>query len=207
MADNYVTISDLNEVSTISDVCKILVDDSTGGDTRFTLLKTIKDYIVSGIRPSINTTTNTWFIGSVDTGVVATQRDFSINPIDLLNEVIGTLSIDNIDGGHKHDNLATISKFTEIDGKPYFDGNEISSSTVTDTSVVKSFKQMPEPNESLVNTVVQYTGNNTNDLSMGNFYECILNSSNSTYFWSKINNYSTLEPKDINLIIEEIWSE
>jgi hypothetical protein len=78
MADNYVTINDLVQVTNITDACKLLIDDSTGGDTKSALVSVLKAYLVEGITPHINQTTQTWFVGTTDTGVsVKSGIDFS----------------------------------------------------------------------------------------------------------------------------------
>lgn len=69
MVDNYVTIGDLEQIQELSDTDKLLIDNSTRGDTKSAFVSVLKSYLTKSITPSINETTKTWFIGNTDTGV------------------------------------------------------------------------------------------------------------------------------------------
>jgi hypothetical protein len=75
MADNFVTIGDLETVGSLEDNFKILVDDAAGGDTKAALVSILRQYLVAGVTPTVNSTTKTWYVGSTDTGVPATLID------------------------------------------------------------------------------------------------------------------------------------
>lgn len=68
MADNYITIGDLEQIDTLSDTDKLLIDNSAMGDTKSALVSVLKTYLTESIAPSINKNTETWFIGHTDTG-------------------------------------------------------------------------------------------------------------------------------------------
>lgn len=71
MVDNYVTIGDLAQVSELKDTYKLLIDDSTGGDTKSAVVSVLKSYLISKVTPTINENTQTWFVDDKDTGVTA----------------------------------------------------------------------------------------------------------------------------------------
>ncbi|WP_312369051.1 hypothetical protein [Lachnoclostridium sp.] len=76
MADSYVTIGDLELLNSLDDNYKLLIDDSKNGDTKSALVSVLKEYLINDIKPNINKDTNTWFVGNVDTGILASGIDF-----------------------------------------------------------------------------------------------------------------------------------
>mgnify|MGYP000894021539 FL=1 len=71
MADTFITIGDLELVNILQDHYKLLIDDSTNGDTKAALVSVLRDYLAEHIKPSIDKTTYHWLIGDTDTGIVA----------------------------------------------------------------------------------------------------------------------------------------
>lgn len=53
MLDNYVTIDQLKPISALNDQCRIIIDDSTGGDTKVTTVNTLKTYTISDIEKNV----------------------------------------------------------------------------------------------------------------------------------------------------------
>lgn len=90
MTDNYITIGELEQASTLTDQCKLLIDDSTNGDTKTALVSVLRAYLVDGITPHVNETTGSWFVGDTDTGVKANGIDFDA----FLNTLTVTASQD-----------------------------------------------------------------------------------------------------------------
>lgn len=70
MANSYVTIGNLGLVTSLADTNKLLIDDSTGGDTKAAEVSTLKQYLINAVTPQINLTTRTWWVNGVDTGVL-----------------------------------------------------------------------------------------------------------------------------------------
>ena len=77
---NTATIGDLALLDTLTDECRLLIDESNGSDTKAALISVLKRYIVDGITPNIDASSGNWLVGDYDTGVVAK----------------GTVSIDNL---------------------------------------------------------------------------------------------------------------
>lgn len=69
MSDNFVTIGDLEQLSSLADSHKLLIDDSTEGDTKSASVSVLKDYLVADITPRIDEDTMTWFVGDTNTGI------------------------------------------------------------------------------------------------------------------------------------------
>lgn len=53
MLDNYVTMDQLKSISSINDQCRILIDDSTGGDAKVATANTLKTYIINDIEDAV----------------------------------------------------------------------------------------------------------------------------------------------------------
>lgn len=76
MVDTFITIGDMDLVSVLQDHYKLLIDDSTGGDTKAALVSVLKTYLVNDIKPHIDSSTGHWFIGNADTGLSVVGVEF-----------------------------------------------------------------------------------------------------------------------------------
>ncbi len=76
MAENFITLGELDLVSILQDHYKLLIDDSTNGDTKAALVSVLKTYLVNDIKPHIDSSTGHWFIGNTDTGLSVVGVEF-----------------------------------------------------------------------------------------------------------------------------------
>jgi|GEM_PF-1858784 len=90
MSDSYITIGDLDLVNILEDHYKLLIDDSTNGDTKAALVSVLKNYLIDNVTPHINSNTNTWYVGDNDTGVSVIGVEFSYNHPNIQYRISGS---------------------------------------------------------------------------------------------------------------------
>lgn len=88
--DGFIKIGDLELVNVLEDNYKLLIDDSTNGDTKAALVSVLKEYLVNDIKPSINEDNGHWYIGDVDTGITVNGVEFRYNHPDVQYCISGT---------------------------------------------------------------------------------------------------------------------
>lgn len=88
--DGFIKIGDLELVSVLEDRYKLLIDDSTNGDTKASLVSVLKDYLINGVKPSINGNSGHWYIGDVDTGITVNGVEFRYNHPNVQYCISGT---------------------------------------------------------------------------------------------------------------------
>lgn len=98
--DTYVTVGDLNTIREFSDDSLILISPppEVDSDTQNITVHTLKDYLRSGMIPTIDDITKHWIINGTDTGIKALGKDGE-TPSILINQVNSHWIINNQDTG------------------------------------------------------------------------------------------------------------